>query len=58
LPAVKTAGGILVGISFEMFDIVKWYILSYCVSVHIKEKKRMFFGELLLSMVLLMKNIN
>jgi hypothetical protein len=39
LPAVKTDGGILVGISIEMFDIVKWDILSYCVFVQIKAKK-------------------
>jgi hypothetical protein len=36
---VKTAGGILVGVSIDMFDVIKWDILSYCVSVHIKAKK-------------------
>jgi hypothetical protein len=39
LPAVKTAGGILVGINIDFFDIIKWEILSFCVSVHIKAKK-------------------
>jgi predicted metallo-beta-lactamase superfamily hydrolase len=36
---VKTAGGILVGVSIDMFDVIKWDILSYCVSVQIKAKK-------------------
>jgi hypothetical protein len=38
LPAVKTAGGILVGINSDLFDIVRWDIFSYCVSVQIKAK--------------------
>jgi hypothetical protein len=58
LPAVKTAGGILVGISSEVFDIVRWDIFSYCVSVQIKAKKTISFGEPLLCMALLMKSIN
>jgi hypothetical protein len=39
LPAVKIAGGILVGINNEFFDIVKWDILSFFVSVQIKVKR-------------------
>jgi hypothetical protein len=39
LPAVKTAGGILVGIILDLFDIVKWDIFTYCVYVQIKAKK-------------------
>jgi hypothetical protein len=38
LPAKNTAGGILVGISNDMFDVYKWEIHSYSISVLIKNK--------------------
>jgi hypothetical protein len=39
LRAVKTAGGILVVINYDIFDIVRWDIFSYRVSVQIEAKK-------------------
>jgi hypothetical protein len=36
---LKFARVILVGISLDLFDIVKWDIFNYCVSVQIKAKK-------------------
>jgi hypothetical protein len=39
LPAKKTVGGIIVGISVDLFDIVRWDMFTYSVSVQIKSKK-------------------
>ena len=39
LPAIGTAGGILVGINSEIFSVVSWSILNNCVSCIIKNKK-------------------
>jgi hypothetical protein len=39
LPAVGTAGGILVGVRDSSFEIVSWEIFKYCVAVIIKDKK-------------------
>jgi len=36
LPAVGTAGGILVGIKTHKFDILHWELNHYCVSVRVK----------------------
>jgi hypothetical protein len=38
-PAKKIVGGITVGISVDMFDIVRWDIFTYYVYVQIKAKK-------------------
>jgi hypothetical protein len=39
LPAVGTAGGILVGVRDRSFEIISWEIFKYCVAVIIKDKK-------------------
>jgi hypothetical protein len=39
LPAKNTSGGILVGTSNDLFDIIKWDIYTYSISALIKSKK-------------------
>jgi hypothetical protein len=39
LPAVGTAGGILVGVRDSSFEVVSWEVFKYCVVVIIKDKK-------------------
>jgi hypothetical protein len=39
LPAKGTASGILVGISVDMFEVIRWDILDFTVSVILKDKK-------------------
>lgn len=39
LPAENTAGGILVGINEELFDVLVWTIRSFTVSCSIKNKQ-------------------
>jgi hypothetical protein len=42
LPAVGTAGGILVGINLELFEIFSWYKRKFCVMVSLKNKRDKF----------------
>jgi hypothetical protein len=39
LPAIGTAGGILVGVKEDSFEIISWEIFTYCVSDIIKDRK-------------------
>jgi hypothetical protein len=39
LPAVGTAGGILVGVKEDSFEVIYWEIFTYCMSVIIKDRK-------------------
>jgi hypothetical protein len=39
LPAVGTAGGILVGVKEDSFEVISWEIFKYCVLVIIKDRK-------------------
>jgi hypothetical protein len=56
LPAKDTAGGILVGINSDMFEVLRCDTFDYTVSTLLKVKKLMLFGDSFLFMVLLMKN--
>jgi hypothetical protein len=58
LPAVGTAGGILVGVKEDSFEIISWEIFKYCVLVIIKDRKLRMYGDSFPFMVLLMKNTN
>jgi hypothetical protein len=58
LPAKGTAGGILVGISKDVFDICRCDIHTFSVVVFIKISLIMWFGDLFQFMVQLMRNIN
>jgi hypothetical protein len=57
LPAVGTAGGILVGVQDSSFEIISWEIFKYCVVVIIKDKKAIALGDLFLFMALLMRSL-
>jgi hypothetical protein len=39
LPAKGTSGGILVGISVDMFEVIRWDILEFTISVVLKDRK-------------------
>jgi hypothetical protein len=39
LPANGTAGGILVGISHDMFEVIRWDILVFTIFVILKDRK-------------------
>jgi hypothetical protein len=39
LPAIGTAGGILVGVKEDIFEIISWEIFKYYVSVIIRDRK-------------------
>jgi exonuclease III len=39
LPADGTAGGILVGVKEDSFEVISWEIFKYCVSVIIRDRK-------------------
>ena len=38
LPSIRTAGGILVGVSVDLFEVISWNINQYCVTVLLKNK--------------------
>jgi hypothetical protein len=38
LPAVGSAGGILVGLNLDLFDIISWDVRSFSVSVIVRNK--------------------
>jgi exonuclease III len=42
LPAIGTAGGILVGVNLGKFEIFSWYKKKYCVMVSLKNKTDKF----------------
>jgi hypothetical protein len=42
LRAIGTAGGILVGINLEKFEILSWYKKKYCVMVSLKNETDIF----------------
>jgi hypothetical protein len=58
LPAIGTAGGILVGVKEDNFEVISWEIFKYCVSVTIKDRKMVVYGDLPLSMGHHMMNSN
>jgi hypothetical protein len=39
MPAVDTAGGILVGVNSDVFEVTSWEIKSFFVSIVVKIKK-------------------
>jgi hypothetical protein len=39
LPAVGTAGGILVGVKEDSFEVISWELFKYCVSVIIRDRR-------------------
>src|SRR3954465_7468243 len=46
LPSQGTAGGILVGVNLDLFDVVSWDIRSFSVSVVLKNKVTAFTGRI------------
>ena len=47
LPVVGTAGGLLVGINSDMFEVLNWSIHEFCVSCLLKTKNENFTWKLI-----------